>query len=493
MDSFNWKVLTLLTGKEIFTLVSLTVDNITIENIKGVITFPENNEGPFRIELNLIPEQRKLFSDAYETSESYSLVRIEAFGSNEKYISDKLFIKKYNLSPSIYGEYNILIYAYEVKRIVSLPEPGTSHSKITFWLNDNAYIPENSWLDKHYDGNVIVKAAPEEYTTLKVSDELTFKFKKTYIYQNNENGYSARRYKVCEVVTKNEITNQKNVDDIIGKLENFLLLVSFGYGNRVTWIGYEYSDSYNYYDFYRETIKRTHKSNRNDWIDKNGYVVNDFIIQSFNKFNENNNYYIAIKNAIYALCNDNDNGIIDAKYLELFSAFESILLAYNKKTDSEKLLTNRKFDKLRTEMEVGLKDYFVRNKLDDNIKTKMIEKISELNRPSLRNTLERFQEAFSLHLDNLWPIFAEGVNKPGLADIRNKLIHGDFLYRKYDYLDFAKHQLRLILTITIIKVLGWPIEKTQYTDDYIKRLCYYFPDKLEAARENWKLNLEEII
>ena len=88
MDSFNWKVLTLLTGKEIFTLVSLTVDNITIENIKGIITFPENNEGPFRIELNLIPEQKKLFSDAYETSESYSLVRIEAFGSNEKYISE---------------------------------------------------------------------------------------------------------------------------------------------------------------------------------------------------------------------------------------------------------------------------------------------------------------------------------------------------------------------------------------------------------------------
>ena len=32
--------------------VSLTVDNKTIENIKGKISFSENNEGLFRIELN---------------------------------------------------------------------------------------------------------------------------------------------------------------------------------------------------------------------------------------------------------------------------------------------------------------------------------------------------------------------------------------------------------------------------------------------------------
>ena len=67
----------------------------------------------------------------------------------------------------------------------------------------------------------------------------------------------------------------------------------------------------------------------------------------------------------------------------------------------------------------------------------------------------------------------------------------EILYGKYDYLDYAKHQLRLILIITIIKVLGWPIEKTQYTNDHIKRLCYYFPEKLEMARDNWKLNMKE--
>lgn len=482
-------MLALFMTKDVFTLVTLTAKNKILENVKGKITFPENNEGPFRIELNLSSEQQgNLFFDTHEVLENSSLLHIEAFGSNEKFVSDNLFIKKYDIAPSIHGEYKILIFAYEVKRIVALPTAGSNHCNITFWLNDNADIPGSSLLEKHYDGNVKVKTAPEEYATFKVSDELTFKFKRSYIYQINENGYSARRYKVCEVITKNEITNQVIVDDIIGNLENFLLLVSFGYGNRVTWIGYEYSDSYNYYEFYRGTVKSLHKSNRNDWIDKNGFVVNDFIKKSFDGFCENNNYYIAIKNAIYALCNDNDNGIIDAKYLELFSAFESILLAYNKKTNSEKLLTDRKFDKLRTEMTTALNEYFERNNPDNTIKAKMIEKIGELNRPSLRNTLERFKETFGLQLDHLWPVFAEGEKKPGLADIRNKLIHGDYLYGKYDYLDFAKHQLRLILIITIIKVLDWPIEKTQYTEGYIERLCYYYPERLEAARENWKLN-----
>ena len=50
------------------------------------------------------------------------------------------------------------------------------------------------------------------------------------------------------------------------------------------------------------------------------------------------------------------------------------------------------------------------------------------------------------------------------------MIHGDYLYGKYDYLNFARHQLRVILIITIVKVSDWPLDKTRYTEDSIKMI-----------------------
>lgn len=43
----------------------------------------------------------------------------------------------------------------------------------------------------------------------------------------------------------------------------------------------------------------------------------------------------------------------------------------------------------------------------------------------------------------------------------------------------------------IIKVLEWPLDKTRYTEGSIKRICHYYPDILQTAQTNWKLNAVE--
>ena len=191
---------------------------------------------------------------------------------------------------------------------------------------------------------------------------------------------------------------------------------------------------------------------------------------------------------IYALCNDQEAGIIDDKFLELFSSFEGILLAYNRVSGSEQLLNTDTFKEIKKTIKNSLNDFFDSHDLDKNVMKTIVEKIPELNRPSLRNTLKRFKNEYDLPLNFFWPFFTIEAKKPALSDIRNKLIHGDDLYGKYDYLELARHQLRIILIITIIKVLDWPLDKTRYTEDYIKRLCYYYPDILQTAQTNWKLN-----
>ena len=265
-------------------------------------------------------------------------------------------------------------------------------------------------------------------------------------------------------------------------------MLSLGYDNRISWIGYEYHDDKNYYEFYRGNMKSSRVKKRPVELSNNYFFIKDFIIATYTKFTKNRVYYDAIKRAIYALCNDQDMGIIDSKYLELFSSFEAILLSYNRENDNEQLLSRSEFKKLSKGIENSINAFFIKESIDESIIKQVIEKITELNRPSLKNTLARFQQVYRLPLDLFWPFFASGSEKPGLSDIRNKLIHGDFLHGKYDYLDFARHQLRIILIIMIVKVLGWPLEKTRYTEDSIKRLCYYYPGILQTAQTNWKLN-----
>lgn len=482
------RMIVLLTNKETSVLVTLKGCGEVLENVKGKLYFPENNEGPIRIELNMASKEGSILLDIFNSSNDSYLDYVEAIGSNEKFASNNARITNWTSYNSVYTEYKAIILAYELTRTVSLPGKSSNHCNITFWLNSNAIIPYKNHLNKRFDGTVEQIEAAKDLMTFKIADNLTFIFKKIYSYQDNENGYTAHSYKVCEVITDFVITNQETINTIIAQLEDFLLLVSFGYGNRVLWIGYEYSDENNYYEFYKGNILNSYKPKRANAIDINDWTVNDFIVKSYSRFIEEESNYVAIKSAIYALCNDNEFGIIDSKYLELFSAFESILLSFKKKDRNEKLLKVSAFKELSKEIELTINKYLEDNNYEMSLKESIVDKISELNRPSLKNTLQKFQKEYDLKLDNFWPFFTENREKPGLSDIRNKLIHGDYLYNKYDYLDYAKHQLRLILIVTIIKVLGWPIEQTRYTDESVKRECYYYPMILKKARENWKLN-----
>lgn len=463
-------------------LVTLKGNGKTFENIKGELLFPADYEGPVHIELTIPPQQLDVIMELQDVD----AISVEAVCSGITYISENAFMGKSTISGSIYTENKATISAYDVKKTVSLPEKGKKHCNITFWLNNDAELPYGNYIKKHSDGSVEAKECNKNISTYTLSDFFTLKFKHIYQYKNNGDGYIAYQHNACEIITNIEITDETIIREIITKLEDFLLLVSFGYDNRIGWIGYEYLDENNYYEFYRGNFKSSHVKNHPVELSQNRFFIKDFVIAAYTKLTNNRTRYEAIKRSIYALCNDQDMGIIDSKYLELFSAFEAILLSYNRTSGSEQLLNNSSFKKLSRSIEKTINDFCNTHNVENTVINQVIEKISELNRPSLQNTLQRFQKEYDLPLELFWPFFAK--TKPGLTDIRNKMIHGDYLHRKYDYLNFARHQLRVILIITIVMVLDWPLDKTRYTEDSIKRLCSYFPDILKTAQDNWKYN-----
>ena len=478
----------LLNNEEVKALVTLTGNGKTIENIKGKLYFPASLEGPVRIELDLQPEELP----AIMKLQDVTFISVEAICSFETYVSKDARIIKSTIGSSVYTENKAMLSVYNVKRIVTFPKKNKKkHSNIIFWLNNDAVLPLGSYIEPSFDGNVKLKEGNKELTKFSFSDKLSFEFKNIYHYKYNDNGYTAYSHKVCEVNTDKEIISDVFIQEIITKVEEFLLLASFGYDNRIVWLGYEYHNKNEYHEFYRGSFQSCKHKRRIDPLSDIGLFVKEFIAESYPKFTSNSMHYNAIKRAIYALCNDQEAGIIDDKFLELFSSFEGILLAYNKISGSEQLLDSDTFIEVKEVIKNSLNVFCNSHGLEKTVMKKIVEKIPELNRPSLRNTLKRFKKEYDLPIHLFWPFFTTEEKKPGLSDIRNKLIHGDILYGKYEYLGLARHQLRIILIISIIKVLEWPLDKTRYTEGSIKRICHYYPDILQTAQTNWKLNAVE--
>jgi len=98
----------------------------------------------------------------------------------------------------------------------------------------------------------------------------------------------------------------------------------------------------------------------------------------------------------------------------------------------------------------------------------MYRKLDEINRISLRESFDLFCKKYSVDLSDLWPVFGhDGL--VGLADIRNKLIHGDpFSHDMFGALIVAKEHLLYVLERVIARVLQWDLEKTKINSAYLK-------------------------
>jgi hypothetical protein len=121
----------------------------------------------------------------------------------------------------------------------------------------------------------------------------------------------------------------------------------------------------------------------------------------------------------------------------------------------------------------------------------LYNKLDELNRISLREAFESFCKYYDINLGDLWPVFkSPGI--VGLADIRNKLIHGDPLPDNlYSALIVAREHLRTLVERVIVRVLGWDIAKTKASPNYIEHSTYLIKDLPDAQTSfNSYLNIE---
>ena len=141
---------------------------------------------------------------------------------------------------------------------------------------------------------------------------------------------------------------------------------------------------------------------------------------------------------------------VETRYLILFAILESIILNFKKNNDYEPILPEDNFNDLKNDLKKFIKSRL--SSVDSNRRKFIYEKLSELNRISFASSLELYQKHYNIKIDDLWPL-ADSKEGASLADIRNKIIHGEtFSNHQFQAIGFAMHHLQIIVERMVLSL-----------------------------------------
>jgi hypothetical protein len=105
----------------------------------------------------------------------------------------------------------------------------------------------------------------------------------------------------------------------------------------------------------------------------------------------------------------------------------------------------------------------------------MLSKLGYLNRYPTGKTFEMMASTYDIDLQDLWPVYEAGNKTNVLSWIRNELVHGRVIpFEKSSALIGAREHLKWILERLILGFLGWPIERSNVSKDFLSKnmACY---------------------
>lgn len=255
---------------------------------------------------------------------------------------------------------------------------------------------------------------------------------------------------------------------LLPDLDDFLLIASFAARQRTACLGWTASDKQSYTTFYRGNYVYP-EANDNLGINDGLIDISDFekfmqtCYQSFSRY-ENK---LAMRNALYSII-PSQPIILETSFLNMFAGLETLILDFRRLKSLEFVLDENDW----TSFKIYLKKCIKKStspQLESQQRASIYSKLEELNRVSLREAFELFCNNYSINLLDLWPVFGEKGGKVGLAEIRNRIIHGDpFCHDMIDPLIAAKKHLEYVLERVLSRVLQWQIEDTKVSPGYLR-------------------------
>ncbi|MDD2902200.1 MAG: hypothetical protein PHU44_07165 [Syntrophales bacterium] len=452
-------------------LTTLKINKLSVDNVLCEVYLPERSVGSIELIFFIPPDQLKLIGYPFKFS-----MRGEIRSFEEKTITiiraDEVYSVK---QPTRYWgcdiKETILLGKPRDLTVIELLKVNSENdskelSRGSFWLTPSKMLTPFKLEEFSYTGHVTVKTVREIKFTLANGVELNFDTH--YKYKNIEHGETLVFSElVAEFETERKL---EDIKSIVTFLDDYLLLVSFAERKPCICVGWMAQNFSNLISYYRRdiTIPKNHYYNHRDTLIDIQYF-DDFIKtvhDNYFKINQNRDLLtLSIYKAI-----DHSEGALEASFMTLFSAIENIVLFFRRNYQLEYSLPPEHWNNFKT----YLKDY-IKNYLKDKLKLEaqkrkfIYEKIEELNRIPFASVFKEFCSIYSINLEDLWPL--TDTNKGiSLTNIRNKIVHGEsFNPIQFRALMAAHQHLKWILERLILSFLGWPIEKSNVSIDYLLR------------------------
>ncbi len=344
---------------------------------------------------------------------------------------------------------------------------GEEKSSVIFWISPNKMLsPVISHIDS-YDGSIKIKR--HFSFEFPIADNIKLKFDEHYRNKKTGNKDMLRWSFLVSCVELNIFAHDitKIRAEVLPIIDDFLLIASFASRTRTACLGFDAVSLNVNSSYYRGDL--TFPNGESEFNFNDGLVAKqdfeEFMNHCYSTFSKYPNKKV-LQRAIWALV-PGEPKTLEENFLLLFAGIETLLLEYRRQENLEFVI----WQQIKNHIRDSIKS-ISNPKTEKKQRCYMYEKIDELNRISLRNVLDDFCERFDLEITDLWPIFA-AKNQVGLSDIRNRLIHGEtFDDECFDAIGVACDNLKWLLERMILKILDWPIDRSEVEAEFLKHNSY---------------------
>lgn len=349
-----------------------------------------------------------------------------------------------------------------------------------FMIEPRLKFPFIKSLEKSYTGEINVRQLGEHKFTISPGVDLILD--EFYNFSDSQEG----KFECTPKTVAKFSTDTSTLQEIINfnEIDDFLMLVSFTKRKRHMCTGYVISDSHTTKTYYRcrMAVERTEGDQDffSELIDRASW--NEFIAIAYKKMSGLDDEKRGFLRRAVNCTISSKNEIFESSYITLYSGIESLIALFSKEhPSSRKILANTQWKTFKKGFEALLKEVFPESpngiSEQSNLEKKniMLNKLSNLNCYPMGKAFEMMTDTYNVDLHDLWPVYETGSKTKDLSWIRNELAHGRVIpFEKSSALVGAREHLKWTLDRLVLGFLGWPIEKSNVSKDFLSKnmACY---------------------
>lgn len=433
---------------------SLSNEHHSVDNIQFILRYSKHK--PSKIQGQIFGNKDTSNSIIKLLNASRSWLKISSKNRQREISCERISIQRISMgdlaSESKNNVFKIADFeAYEINNIHyinKLEENIERH--ITFFISGVKRIFNiHETFERSFDGSIKSKI---ESNKINIDNRVLVEFVPWYFYDKSSDSSDVElttNIIALHIMTKlslEEFSNEAFLEFGKTTADNLLSIYSFLSRQWIVWFAYIFQNNEKVHTFYKQSRNTKNIDVYDDTIPIKWKDINKFVTQSMKKYNDILEMGYDINTAITYFISGAEEKYIEAQFTTTFLSLEKIKDNYETINHLQKILPTNKFDKLRKILSMKISEFIE----DEEKQINTIDKIAELNRPSIRSTFNKICDTFSINWNDLYP---DG-NDITIFNTRNKLFHSSKEI-DFDYLIYEYKRLQIILIRIILKIFEW--------------------------------------